>query len=187
MGPANATQAVEEELARHRPRWVLMMGLAGALSLSLRVCDVVVYTACVNEAGQRLEAADSGKLLSCLTTSGLRATSGVGLTLPRMLCTASEKHSFSHYGVAVDMESYAVVETASRYEVPTSIVRVISDDARMDLPDLASAIDSSYRPNNAQMALRLMASPVLGTRFLYNLRRSLKVLTTAVKVVLEGY
>lgn len=164
-----------------------MVGLAGALSLSLRVCDVVVYTACVNEAGQRLEVADSAKLLSCLTASGLRATSGAGLTLPRMLCTASEKHSFARYGVAVDMESYAVVETASRYEVPASVVRVISDDARVDLPDLASAIDSNYQPNNARMALRLMASPVLGARFLYNLRRSLKVLTIAVKAALEGY
>lgn len=187
MGPSNAAQTLEEELADHRPQQILMMGLAGALSPKLRACDTVVYTACINEVGQRLETASHTAFLSSLTASGLSVSSGTGLTLPRMLCTASEKQRLSQRAIAVDMESYNVLETASKYAVPASIIRVISDDAHHDLPDLASAIGSDYQTNNTQMAFRLMANPVLGLRFLYNLRRSLQVLTTAVRVVLADY
>ncbi|MEM4251404.1 MAG: hypothetical protein QW828_06190 [Candidatus Bathyarchaeia archaeon] len=185
MGSRNAAQALEQELECRRPQQILMMGLAGALSLNLQVCDTVVYTACTDEAGHRLETASSKALLSRLTASGLKVTSGTGLTLSRMLCSASEKQKFSQHAIAVDMESYAVLKVASRYAVPTSIIRVISDDAHQDLPDLASAIDPDYQPNNVQMALRLMASPWLGVRFLYNLKRSLGVLTSAIRAVLE--
>lgn len=146
-GRKAARRGAELLLAGHRPAWILSAGFGGALNPDLERNDVVFATEVVDLDGLRL-AIDLTP--PCDDTPGRRITSGRVLTADSIVRTALEKADLRRrFGAdVVDMETSAVADVCSVRGVRFLSVRVISDEARTDLPPEVLSIlgaTGSYR------------------------------------------
>jgi len=136
MGRARAQRGAELLLDGHRPRWIVSAGFGGALDPSLRRNDLVLPDEVVN-----LEGARFGIDLAVRPgTEGLR--SGRLLTVDEIVRKASEKADLRARSGAdvVDMETSSVAALCGDRGVRFLAVRVISDEAGVDLPPEILAI-----------------------------------------------
>lgn len=193
VGPTNAAQAAQAALAALpggcRPL-VAVVGIGGALSPALAVGDVVVGVNALSPDGVRRPCcpAATARAAARLAAAGWTVHQGDHLTAPAVVCRAQEKRRLHAQtgALVVDMESCAVAQVAATYDLPLLLVRVVSDDARCDLPDLNAGFDADYRVRPLGMAGLLAAHPVASARFLSNLRRALAELRRVVRVGLAG-
>src|SRR5262249_40130393 len=127
-----ARRGAEVLLAGHRPPWLISAGFAGALDPTFTRNDVFLATE-VREPGHPPLAIDS---YVSIESPSLRIRQGRLLTLDHIIRTAVEKAELrrSHEADAVDMESAAVAALCGERLVKFLAIRVISDDARTDLP-----------------------------------------------------
>lgn len=189
VGPAHAAHAAHATLAAlpagFRPL-VVAAGIGGALAPTLAVGDVVVGTGVLTPDKPRCPCcpAATAQLAARLTAAGWTVHQGDHLTVPYVVCRAAEKRRLHAQTGAwvVDMESYAVAQAAVAYELPLLLLRIISDDAHHDLPDLNAGFDADYQVRPLAMAALLAASPVASIQFLSNLRRALRELRRVVRV-----
>lgn len=152
VGPARASQALDEVLcaaATSRPGeklpLIVSAGFAGALTDELRVGDVLLIQEGVDDQGRvwhatwpALQAAGHGSSESVAWRTGRL------LTLPRLLATPEEKHTWQQCtrAQAVDMESAALAACCARHGIPFGCVRVISDEVQTSLsPVLLELLD----------------------------------------------
>ncbi len=137
MGRARARRGANLLLDGHRPRWLISAGFAGALVPTLRRDDVLLADEVVDEAGT-LYSLDL-KLPVALVPGFHSARL---LTVDRMILTAVEKaHLRDRHGASlVDMETSGVAEVCQQRSVRFLSVRVISDEAGVDLPREVLAI-----------------------------------------------
>jgi nucleoside phosphorylase len=172
---------------------VLVSGLAGALAPECRTGDLVLYRQCHFIEGKDMIAGTTGcdgnftdQLRDRLNSFGLRVHEGDALTLPRLICNASEKREagLRHRAIAVDMESYQILDVAEKSGYPKAVLRVISDDLQHDLPDINAGLDPKARVKNLRMLASLGAHPLLAARFLFNIRHALEQLKPALRSVL---
>lgn len=136
MGRARAQRGAELLLDGHRPRWIVSAGFGGALDPTLKRNDIVLPTEVVNLEGGRFSvdlAVPSG-------SEGLRT--GRLLTVDDFVRKASEKAELRAKTGAdvVDMETSAVAALCGERGVKFLPVRVISDEAGVDLPPEILAI-----------------------------------------------
>lgn len=131
MGASRAERGTRALIDAHSPRWILSIGLSGALCPALRVGDIVVGTSLSDRHGNRLnipfempEDRQRGLYVGGLLMSD---------TLVR---TVAEKRTlFDQTGaLAVDLESLAVARVCRDTQTRFMAVRVISDDCSADLP-----------------------------------------------------
>jgi hypothetical protein len=113
------------------------------------------------------------------------ATVVKGLTCDRIIYKAQEKAElYQATGLsAVDMEGYSVLKTLNAAQVPTAIVRVISDTHRQNLPNIAPAIAANGRLNpwilsgqfaqNPIAAFHLIRSSLMGLEKLRSLTQQI--------------
>ncbi|OYT72693.1 MAG: hypothetical protein CFK52_04570 [Chloracidobacterium sp. CP2_5A] len=189
VGPVNAARAARATLAALpdgcRPL-VAVVGLGGALAPPLSVGDVVLGLGALALDGSRYPAcpAATAHLAARLTAAGVTAHRADHLTAAYVVCRAAEKRRLhAQTGAwAVDMESHAIAQSARRHGLPLLLLRVISDDARHDLPDLNAGFDAEYRVRPLGMAGLLATHPVASARFLSNLRRALMELRRVARV-----
>lgn len=146
---------------------VLVMGLCGSLSPQYEIGTIVVYQSCRNLAGETkgCDRALTQRLQDQLQVSLVRA-----LTSDRVICSTIEKQTLgkTYEAEVVDMEGFAVL---SSLKIPVTMVRVVSDDARHDLPDLSGTIDTDGNLQAFPMAKAMMKAPIAATRLI---RGSLK-------------
>ncbi len=191
MGPMNARTVAREKLTESPSAAVLVVGLAGGLRRDLRVGDVLVYTDCVSEMNPiHVSCAESlvSEIEIACRRHSLRTVAGIGLTVSRMMHLAIEKQRRHQEtgAVAVDMESHAILDVATELERNAAVLRVVSDDARHDVPDFSRAMGANYEIDNLKMLAALARNPWLGVRFLYNLNRSLRHLRRALRIALTA-
>ncbi|MFO0959964.1 MAG: nucleoside phosphorylase [Isosphaeraceae bacterium] len=130
-GRLAASRGTRTLLDGHRPRWVISAGFAGALNPQFRRGDLAVPVEIVDELGGRIaldvKHPDSGPDAP---------RSGRLLTVDRIIRTAGEKAELHAKSGAdlVDMETWAVAELCGHRGVRFLSVRIVSDDARTDLP-----------------------------------------------------
>ncbi len=126
-----------------RPRRVIVCGVAGALAPELRVGDVVLASRVLlaetaQPAGTPREIilGQSRTALELMRGAGLAPIHAALLSVPAVLATAAAKHEWHArtQAAAVDMESGAVAEECLAQNLPTVVVRTISDDAADNLP-----------------------------------------------------
>lgn len=131
-GRVAARRGAELLLAGHRPRWLVSAGIAGALDLALERNAIVVPHEVI-DSDNRLLAIDVGLDVTD-PTPHLR--NGRILTVDAIARTAAEKASLrERFGAdLVDMETAAVAALCAERQVRFIAVRVISDDAKADLP-----------------------------------------------------
>lgn len=192
MGPENAAHRSRTILKHHPARTVLMCGIAGALSSECQVGDAVLYTHCRASAQPDIQIKTTSSItesiVSSLETGLIRTFQGAGVTLPRVVCRASEKVQIgSEYrALAIDMESFFVVENALRANRQVAVLRIISDDTRHDLPDFNQAINNQGHINHLKMALVLSRTPLRTLAFARSLHVSMTQLGKAFQLALSA-
>jgi adenosylhomocysteine nucleosidase len=153
VGRPAARQAAELLLTGHRPRWIVSAGFAGALDPALARNDLVVAREVVDPDGRHF-GVDPPESLA----RGIRHTRGRLVTVDRLILESAAKEELRRSSQAdlVDMESSAVAALCAEKCVRFLAVRVISDDARTDLPREVATLLSrsgSYRVGAALRAL----------------------------------
>jgi nucleoside phosphorylase len=167
---------------------VLLMGLCGSLSLQHNVGDVVLYQSCIY-----LCSNNNPKTLLCdskLTTKlqsklQKKAFMGIGLTSDRVISSAQEKLNLGQvYGAdVVDMEGFAALEVLSQEGVAVAMLRVVSDDAHHNIPDLSHAFNADGSLQPLPVAISLLRQPIAATRLISGSLRGLRVLRHIIESV----
>jgi adenosylhomocysteine nucleosidase len=153
MGRVAARRAAEVLLDGHRPSWLISAGFAGALSPALGRNDLAVPEEVIDPEGHRFPVVRPESL-----GSGVRHVAGRLLTVDRLILGSAEKSELHNAAQAdlVDMESSAVAALCAERLVRFLAVRIVSDDARTDLPrEVASLMtqSGSYRIGAALRAI----------------------------------
>lgn len=160
------------------PSPVILLGLGGSLSPAHRPGDVVVCDRWRTMATEPLPCPMAAELRETLAAGGIEAAGGTGLTSDRVICAAKEKRQLGQrYGASlVDMEGYWVLERLAAMSRAVVVVRVISDGAGGDIPDIAAAVgpDGTLRP--LAIAGAMGRSPRSALRLIYGSLRGLAVL-----------
>jgi hypothetical protein len=183
MGPQPVRQFLQhwrQTELRHlaRSSSLLLAGLCGSLTNRLSVGDRVLYRSCIDGSVPQsvpslgCDAALLQTLQNCL---GPSVTAVTGLMCDRMVHLAAEKGTLAQrYGAeTVDMEGYAFLQALQSIDnIVIGMLRVVSDDAQHDVPDLAAAITetgelkplalASSMIRQPRKALRLIRGSLLG-------------------------
>ncbi len=180
IGPLAAERAMRTLLAQSRPERVIVTGLCGILAPGFRVGEPLVYREIVGP-DERLVFDD--ELTRAVADrvpgmqSGIRAY-GSDVVVTR----AHEKRALAQrYGAqAVDMETAAVARTLAEAGVAVAALRIGSDGADDDLPELDRALDGSGGLDGLALALAMFRRPVAGARLVRNGPRALAALERAI-------
>jgi adenosylhomocysteine nucleosidase len=136
MGRPRAQHGAEILLDGHRPRWIVSAGFGGALDPTLKRNDVVLPNEVVNLEGSRFTV----DLAVPPDSQGLKT--GRLLTVDDLVRKATDKAELRRKTGAdvVDMETSAIAALCGDRGVRFLPVRVISDEAELDLPPEILAI-----------------------------------------------
>src|SRR6202011_3502656 len=109
------------------------------------------------------------------------------LTTDHVVNTATEKHRLSAFAEAIDMESYAILHIANKKNVPSAVVRVISDSFDRDMPaELDTIVDPHGHVKIAGVVLYIAKYPLM-VPALVRLGRDSKTAAEALAHFLEFY
>lgn len=141
VGLASAKRGAERLLDGHRPRLLVSAGFAGALDPDLNRNDLVVPRSVADLSGETIEI--DGDL-----TGDAPVIRRVGklLLVDRVITESAEKSRLRHEHGAdlIDMETFGVAVAARDRGVPFVSLRVVSDDARSELPpEVARLLNAS--------------------------------------------
>lgn len=155
------------------PRQVLLMGLAGSLSPQYRVGQIVLYQQC----GKILEN-NQVTWRNCELSVLGKVGFVKGWTSDRIICSTIEKqHLYQTYGVeVVDMEGFAILEALQPIGIKVTILRVISDDAQYNLPNLEGTISLDGKLQPIPLAVKMLQQPLPSLRLIQGSLKGLKVL-----------
>lgn len=196
VGPQPVTHFLKIWCNQHvlsppHPR-ILMMGLCGSLTVDHKIGDVVLYESCLDG---RIE--DDVSSLPCdfdLSTTlsqilGNTVTRVTGVMCDRVISQATIKQSLGKKYAAsvVDMESFAALATLKDYGVSPAIIRVISDDANHDVPDLNQAFDDQGNIRPATLAKSFLSQPLGAMRLIRGSLSGLNVMRGIVAQIIIAY
>jgi len=147
------------------PQRVLIMGLCGSLNFQQSVGDRILYGNCCNLAQKCL---DLDQDLTKEIQKKLLLNLYTGLTSDHPICQAQEKLKIGHeYNAeAVDMEGYAYIKELQRQGMSIAMLRIVSDDARGDIPDLSLVIDENGNLIFWQMVIAMFLKPFASIRLI---------------------
>jgi len=152
----------------------IAMGLCGSLNPDLKVGDVVVYAEC-------LYLGNLAQILQCtfIPKTTNEVTSVKALTSDRLIYLASEKQNLykTTNCDVVDMEGYAILEFFSKINIPVGMIRVVSDDSDLDLPNLETAIAPNGNLKPLKLAIAFSKQPLAALRLIRGSLKSLQVLS----------
>jgi purine-nucleoside phosphorylase len=160
---------------------VLLMGLCGSLVPELGIGDRVLYRSCLDAQG-----VDSVPQLDCNATLlktlqerlGKTVTTVTSLMCDRMVHRATEKQALAlRYGTqVVDMEGHAFLSAFQSLGVAVNMLRVVSDDAQHDLPDLSAAMTDTGTLKPMALATTMIREPQNALRLIQGSLKGLKQL-----------
>jgi nucleoside phosphorylase len=194
MGAVGFTERLAKHLTNNRYDALIIAGLAGGLDPRLRVGDAVLYNLCYDARAidfssskhpDREEVAAtacneqlSGFLYGALTRSGLSFVKAPGITVGRIITDAKEKLALGarYCAAAVDMETYEALDACERLGLPAAALRVISDEARRDIPDFNRVYNADGRINGWRAFAAMTARPSAALRLLLTVRPALQSL-----------
>jgi hypothetical protein len=159
---------------------VLMTGLCGGLVPELGIGDRVLYEACRSAAGAELGLLESDREL----TRQIRQTLGpaikpvTAVMSERVVARAVDKRQLALRFCAdvVDMEGFAALHQLTEVGVAMAMVRVVSDDCRHNIPNLAAAIDANGSLKPIPLAVAMLKQPIAALHLIYGSTKSLKIL-----------
>jgi adenosylhomocysteine nucleosidase len=135
--------ALDEQL-KQRPDVCISTGLAGGLREGQRRAQALVAR-CVQQGAEGDTVASSDALYEAAIECGAIGA-GAFATVSHIVSSAKEKRALGLSADAVDMESYYVMKTVRRAQIPCVAVRALSDTVDEDLPiGLAQMVDRAGR------------------------------------------
>jgi adenosylhomocysteine nucleosidase len=148
IGRRNAAENIRDAIARVQPERVITAGFAGGLNPKLQCGDVLYEQDFDAGFGRELEE--------------LGAVPARFHCHRRVAITAAEKSDlWRETGAdAVEMESSVIRTICREFKIPSATVRVISDDARQDLPlDFNALMTSDDRINYLKLIWAVFSHP----------------------------
>ena len=148
MGRTNAARSIREAIDRLKPECVITAGFAGGLNPKLSVGDIVYDEDFDAGFGAALDA--------------LGAVSAKFYCHRRVAITAEEKFELWQQTNAdvVEMESSVIRTICKEFRIPSATIRVISDDARQDLPlDFNALMTSEDRIDYPKLIWAVLSRP----------------------------
>jgi adenosylhomocysteine nucleosidase len=142
VGKQNAQVALRYLLSRQKVTAIISTGFAGALTPTLKVGDIVVYSSviCADSLSTDHYAADTRLLSIARECKAVEFRSGLGITGLNLAANVWEKRKLNETTSAevVDMESYWIARVADEYRIPLVIIRSVSDALVDSLPELST-------------------------------------------------
>ena len=172
-GERNARRGAESLLAALPLRRMLVVGVAGGLSASLGVGELVICEHVLDEAGGALHGADRALVGLAETTGAGRR--GVAITATRIADSADDKARLLALSAApatsrgrspalpavVDLESAAFATVAARANVPWLVLRAVSDTSTESIPALLNrSRDAGGAVRRGRVVAGLLTSPL---------------------------
>jgi hypothetical protein len=184
VGPAALSAHLRQWLASDPPlkpgSRILLMGLAGALSERLQVGDGVLVADCgqLDGAGQMRWLPCDSALIAALGATPAQLQLARMFTSAAVVCSRRDKlqlHDRTGADV-VDMEGFIALEMLAEAGHQLAIVRVVSDDRRHDLPDLAAAVSPSGSLLKGPLLQALLKRPLPAVRLMLGSIKALRAL-----------
>jgi len=160
---------------------VVVLGLCGALR-ARTVGDVVVYRAIAGDAGTvELEPAFADALAAALP----QAYAARACTADRVLTRRADREAYAaqYDADVVDMEGAPLAAALTERGVRFGMVRVVSDDARRDLPALERVIRPDGRLDVGWLVTAFARDPRGAFAFARDARRALRRLGSAARAL----
>lgn len=153
VGRVACRRSVQHLLDGHRPRWLVSTGFAGALDPVLNRNDLIAPRRIIDGSLGAIEV----ELAAVESVPTIRIVDRL-LLVDRVITAVAEKSELRavHQADAIDMETFAAAEVARERRVPFVSMRVVSDDARSELPpEIGRLLNTSgtYRVGAALRAL----------------------------------
>ena len=146
IGAEAARRTCEAVIAICKPDWIISAGYAGALSLNLKVGEVLRPV-------KIIDASDG----SSAASDGI---SGVLVSTNSVASVAQKRKLADAYGAnAVDMEAAAVAKSAMLHGIRFLAVKAISDDASFEVPNVDDAVDERGRFHTGKFAAHVIFRP----------------------------
>ncbi len=181
--PAGATAG--RRLNDGRPALTaLVLGLCGALDPALRVGDAVVYARIAD--GARTIDLDPRLAAACAAACARAPVDAA--VVDRVVGDVAAKSALrlATGAAVIDMEAAAIARALHARGIRVAMVRVVSDDAHTDLPDLRHVYDAGGALRPSALALALLRAPRRGARFVRNAMHALSALrTTATRLAVS--
>ena len=175
-----------------KPDAVLVIGLCGGLTESLRVQQIVAYTDCLSTGPNKAPPLQcspdlTNGIVTRLRHEGITVDHVIGITSPRIATTKADRLVLAKSGAAaVDMESYPIVSAAACAGVPVVVLRVVSDSLDTEMPDFNPALNAHGALDGRKALWIALGSPLETFRLLAANKRAIERLTPAVKLILES-
>jgi nucleoside phosphorylase len=175
VGMKPLTQYLENNFSQ-LPSQVLIMGLCGSLSAKYEVGDVVLYESCVYGG----EVVECDRIFTSQLSSHLKPTVSLvkGLTSETVVYSTLEKrHLAETYSAeVVDMEGFAAINFLNKKGIAVALLRVVSDDAQHNIPNLNSAIDAKGNLQFLPLAKEMISQPIAAFHLIKGSLKALKIL-----------
>lgn len=158
---------------------LLVMGLCGGLTLHHAIGDIVLYQECIHRAELHISLPCDAALIERLQSAFVQeATLVRALTSDRLVWSAQEKHQLAqqYHADVVDMEGFAALEFLAQTGATVAMLRVVSDNARHDLPSLTNAIDANGSLRPLPLAWGMVKQPIAAARLIRGSLKGLKTL-----------
>ena len=185
VGPAGVTRFFQQWLQQSVPQWdtsprAILMGLCGSLTHRLSVGDAVICQTCI-DGTNRMDVplvCDPQIVLSLSQRLPETVMPVTVVTCDRIINTTTEKQQLTqtHQADVVDMEGFAALKSLKLFQVPMGMVRVVSDDARHNLPDLNAALSAEGKLQTWPLAMGMLRQPIPALRFIRGSLAGLKQL-----------
>jgi len=146
IGRIAAWSAAEAVVARYSPAMLISAGIAGALTVTLKVGDIV--------RGSEVVDADSGARF--MASGG----ESVMVTVSSVSGPADKRMLADRYKAdVVDMESAAVAAVAREHGIEFSAIKAISDELEFEMPPMAGFVDGNGKFETARFAAYVAVRP----------------------------
>jgi hypothetical protein len=167
------------------PATALVLGVCGALDPALRVGDAVVYSR-ILDGGDVIEL-DAGLAAACAATCECALVGAANV--PDVVGAVAAKAALRSAtgAAAIDMEAASLARALHRRGVRVAMVRVVSDDAAAELPDLRDVYAAGGTLRPLALALTLVRTPGRSVRFIVHVLKALRALrATAARLAREA-
>jgi adenosylhomocysteine nucleosidase len=184
MGSENAAR-VADAVISNAYSFCIISGFAGALKSSVKVGEVVVSERVQHQATAQSEICDPDLLIHASENGATRIATL--LTTDHVVNTGVEKNNLSAFADAVDMESFAILHAANKKNVPSAVLRVISDSFDRDMPAELDTIVDPQGHVKISGVVRYVSKHPLMVPALVRLGRDSKSAAEALSRFLESY
>ena len=162
-GARNARAGVSAMMAMARPRALVVIGVAGALSRDLATASLVVASRVTGEDGRVAGVADQRQVAAAVRATGGREA--VVVSAGRIADSADDKRRLAQAAggagsSVVDLESASFVSAAEGAGIPWLVLRAVSDTADEGLPELLNqSRDGGGSVRRGRVLLGLLREP----------------------------